>query len=185
VTITPSFEQKRSPGVKVVMETLRAQGIAIGEARAGDRFNAGDVNMSVLHPPAEGPDGLENVRSMVMLIEHRGHRILLTGDLEKTGLRMFLDATPPKADVLMAPHHGSAAANTGELADKTRPRLVIACDGPKIVSPKEDDAYTKRKIPYWITWPHGAITLRSHATGLTAETFRTGQRMVVVSGADK
>jgi competence protein ComEC len=183
VAITPSFERKNAPGVRAAMERVRASGIRIRETSAGDRFAAGDVKMSVLHPPTEGPEGLENVRSLVMLVEHRGHRILLTGDLEKVGLRQFLNGTPPKVDVLMAPHHGSAAANTDELADKTKPRLVIACDGPKSVPGKRDDAYTKRKIPYWVTWPHGAITLRSHATGLTAETFRTGQRLVVVSGA--
>ena len=183
VTITPSFEQKNAPGVRAALEQVRAYGITVRETRAGDRFQLSDVSMSVLHPPAEGPVGLENVRSLVMLVEHKGHRILLTGDLEKNGLRQFLDSKPPNVDVLMAPHHGSVAANTDELAEKTSPRLVIACDGPKNIRAKGDDAYTKRKIPYWITWPHGAITLRSHATGMTAETSRTGQRFVVVSGS--
>ena len=183
MVITPSFEQKQAPGVHAAMEQVRSRGIAIRETYAGDRFTAGDVTLSVLHPPPSGPEGLENVRSLILLIEHRGHRILLTGDLEKTGLRMFLSATPPKVDVLMAPHHGSAAANTGELADKTRPRLVIACDGRKDTPAKDDNVYAKRKIPYWVTWPHGAITLRSNATGLIAETYRTGQRVVVTVGS--
>ena len=105
----------------------------------------------------------------------------------KTGLRQFLEGKPPHVDVLTAPHHGSAMANTDEelAADKTKPRLVVACDGPKSTPTKSEDVYTKRKIPYWVTWPHGAITIRSHATGLTAETFRTGQRLVVVSGAQQ
>ncbi len=184
ITITPSFEQKNAPGVRAAMSQLRAMGISVRETRAGDRFTGDDLALSVLHPPAVGPEGLENVRSMVLMLDHRGHRILLTGDLEKNGLRQFLNAAPPQVDVLMAPHHGSAAANTGELADKTRPRLVIACDGPKYVPAKGVDAYTKRKIPYWVTWPHGAVTIRSHATGLTAETYRTGQRMVVTAQPD-
>jgi hypothetical protein len=29
------------------------------------------------------------------------------------------------------------------------------------------------------TWPHGAVTVRSHPTGLVVETFRTGQRFAV------
>lgn len=184
VTITPSFETKNAPGVRFAMEQMRSHGIAIRETSSGDVATIGDVKMTILHPPATGPEGVENVRSLVLLIEHRGHRILLTGDLEKNGLRQFLDNNPPKVDVLMAPHHGSAAANTSELADKTRPRLVIACDGPKNNAVK-DDTYTKMKTPYWITWPHGAITLRSHASGLTAETYRSGQRLVVVAGIER
>lgn len=182
IAITPSFEQKNAPGVRAAMENARGHGIPIREIRMGDRDAVGDVTIAILHPPTDGPLGLENVRSLVMLIGHRGHRILLTGDLEKTGLRQFLGGEPPQVDVLMAPHHGSAPANTDELADKTKPRLVIACDGPKNAPAKGDAAYAKRKIPYWVTWPHGAITIRSHATGLTAETFRTGQRLVVRSG---
>src|SRR5437763_1444308 len=34
----------------------------------------------------------------------------------------------------------------------------------------------------WDTWAHGAVTLRSNPTGLTAETFRTGHRVVVKRG---
>ena len=34
----------------------------------------------VLHPPQIGPDGNENSRSLVLLIRHAGHTVLLTGD---------------------------------------------------------------------------------------------------------
>jgi competence protein ComEC len=125
------------------------------------------------------------VRSLVLLVEHHGHRILLTGDLEKNGLAWVTDLEATHVDVLMAPHHGSPAANTPKLADWASPKLVIACDGPKYQIAKEEDTYTKKKIPYWITWPHGTITLRSHHTGLIAETFRTGQRMVVTTGGGR
>ena len=55
-------------------------------ARTGDRFSAGEVELEVLHPPANGPAGRENVRSLVLLVRHRGHTILLTGDLEGAGV---------------------------------------------------------------------------------------------------
>ena len=185
ITISPSFEEKRSPGVGYVIAEIRKRGIALRETRAGDRFDAGEVRMTVLHPPAEGPEGVENVRSLVLLIEHQGHRILLTGDLEKTGLDMVTERVLAPVDVLMAPHHGSLAANTPKLAEWAKPKLVVASDGPKNAPAKEEDTYTKKKIPYWITQHHGTITLRSHRTGLIAETFRTGQRMVVNVGKER
>ena len=182
VTLTPSFEQKQTAGVHYAVGELRRRGIAIRIARAGDQFSAGEVQLSVLHPPSEGPEGAENARSLVLLVEHRGHRILLTGDLELKGLDWLTDLPPVSVDVMMAPHHGSAVANTEKLADWAKPRLAVACDGPKQTAGKHEDIYTKKKIPYWITWPHGTITLRSHRTGLIAETYRTGQRMVVTPG---
>jgi hypothetical protein len=32
------------------------------------------------------------------------------------------------------------------------------------------------------TWPHGAVTVRSHASGLVVETFQSGERFVVRRG---
>jgi competence protein ComEC len=183
VTMTPSFALKPAPGVAHVISELRRRGIAVRESRAGDQFSAGDVSMSVLHPPAEGLDGPnENIRSLVLLIEHKGHRILLTGDLEKEGMTMLLRTPPTHTDVLMAPHHGSPTATPARLLDWATPKLAVACDGPKNVMRKEEGVYARKKVPYWVTWPHGTITLRSHRTGLIAETFRTGQRVVVVAG---
>ncbi len=184
ITWTPSFEHKQAPGVAFVVQDMRRRGIPVREARAGDRCSAGDLDVSVLHPPQEGPEGKENVRSMVLLVEHRKHKLLLTGDLELRGLDWLLDHPPIAVDVLMAPHHGSPTANPDRLADWAKPRLAIACDGPRPLG-LGPDTYTKKKIPYWITWPHGTITLRSHRTGLIAETYCTGQRMVVTAGGDR
>ncbi len=125
------------------------------------------------------------MRSLVLLIEHQRHSMLLTGDLELKGLDYLLDRPPLRLDVLMAPHHGSRAANPPRLIEWASPRLAIACDGPRASTSKEEDAYAKKKIPYWITWPNGAITLRSHRTGLIAETYRTGQRLVVTAGNNR
>lgn len=178
ITLAPSFEQKQSPGVAFVLRDLRKRGIAIRETFAGERFKIGEVGFRILHPPPVGPEGPENARSLVMVVEHAGHRIMFTGDLELKGLAMVLDGPPEHVDVLMAPHHGSHTANTDDLAKWASPLLVIGCDGPKPPS-REPDVYTKRKIPYWITWPHGTITLHSQRTALVAETYRTGQRVVL------
>ena len=37
----------------------------------------------------------------------------------------------------------------------------------------------------WETEVHGAITLRSHRTGLKAEAFRTGERRIATRGGGK
>src|SRR5262249_30666901 len=112
VTMTPSFTQKGLPGVQKTLAEIDHRGVPVRIAYAGDRLTAGAVTFDVLHPPAIGPDGNENARSLVMRLSFDGRTVLLTGDLEGPGLGRVLSLPPDPVDVLMAPHHGSATANT-------------------------------------------------------------------------
>jgi competence protein ComEC len=129
VTCTPTFADKETPGVRQTLSVLEKRGIPIRIVQAGDRLVAGSLEMDVMHPPAIGLDGNENARSMVLLVRHREHSILLTGDLEGPGLDRVLRMPPPKLDILMSPHHGSRVANKPELAVWARPKLVLSCEG--------------------------------------------------------
>jgi competence protein ComEC len=181
VTCTPTFADKPTPGVRATLDALERRRVPLRIAQIGDRFSAGDVDIEVLHPPANGPEGVENVRSLVLRIQHRGHTILLTGDLEGAGLDNVIARPTPAIDVLMTPHHGSGANRAEDLANWAQPRLVVSSRG-RLDAGKAAVAYQNKGIPYWSTWPDGAITIRSHATGLTAETFATGRREVVKPG---
>jgi competence protein ComEC len=141
------------------------------------------VQIEVLHPPADWLRGNENARSLVLLVRHAGHALLLTGDLEEEGLNRVLRELPPThVDVLQAPHHGSGKSNTPELAAWAQPQVVISCQGQEPGRGQQPDPYTPTGAHFLATWPHGAVTVRSHRTGLVVETFRTGQRFAVRSG---
>src|SRR5262249_34701522 len=120
--------------------------------------------------------------SLVLLVKHAGHSLLLTGDLEKEGMKRVLGLRPVPVDVLMAPHHGSLKANPKELAEWARPVLVVSCQGPPRGGGRARGLYPKGELPVLGTWPHGAVTVRSGRTGLVVETFRTGQRFVIREG---
>jgi competence protein ComEC len=182
VTCTPTFEDKPTEGVARVLRDIRAGGIPRRVVRAGDWLSAGDVQIEVLHPPDDGPEGAENARSLVLLVRHAGHALLLTGDLEEAGLARVLGLTAVHVDVLQAPHHGSRKSNTPELAVWARPQVAIACQGPPLGGREPPEPYTSMGAHFLGTWPHGAITVRSHRTGLVVETFRTGQRFAVRPG---
>jgi competence protein ComEC len=82
--------------------------------------------------------------------------------------------------VMMAPHHGSRAALSRELVGWCRPKFVVANRGPeKGNTMRPGDA---GPADVWDTWGHGAVTVRSHPTGLVAEAYRTGERVVVTRG---
>lgn len=180
VTCSPTFADKTIPAVPLTLERLRQRGVPVRIVRAGDRLMAGDVSLEVLHPPAVGPEGNENARSLVLQVRHAGHSILLTGDLEGDGLRRLLDEVAPRpVDVLMAPHHGSHLANTPELARWARPRVVVSCQGRPRPPREVRQRYEGIAAHLLDTRQHGAVTVRSHASGLVVETFTTKQRLVV------
>jgi competence protein ComEC len=140
----------------------------------GNRLRAGEVEIEVLHPPAAGPDGNENSRSMVLLIRHAGHSILLTGDLEGPGLEQVTMFTAPPVDVLMAPHHGNKVA-TAAMVHWAKPRVLLSCQGPPRSALKTEPE--NAAVPSLLgTWPHGAVTVHSRADSLVLETFVSKQR---------
>jgi competence protein ComEC len=178
VTLTPSFADKTSPGVSVALAAIEKHGVPWRTVTAGDKLSAGAVTLDVLHPPPTGPPGNENTRSMVLLLRHAGHAVLLTGDLEGVGQEMVRASPIPPVDVLLAPHHGAANANLREMAAWARPRLVVSSQAAR---PTDHLTATYGAI-VWDTPTAGAVTLRSHATGLTAEAFRSGELRVVRRG---
>jgi competence protein ComEC len=185
VTWTPTFADKRAPGVEHVVAELARRGVAVRVAKQGDVFTAGPVKLEVLHPPAEGVSGNENARSLVLAVRHAGHTLLLTGDLEGEGTRRVLSLPPVHCQVLMAPHHGSRAADPGGIVAWSQPKVVVSCQGPPRTPGGTANAYSARGAQFLSTWEHGAVTVRSHASGLVVETFRTGQRFVVRAGGGK
>jgi competence protein ComEC len=108
ITTTPTFARRGNRPVEATLKALARHGVGLRVVRAGDRLAAGEVTIDVLHPPAEGPEGNENVRSLVLLVRHGGHTLLLTGDLEGPGLERLLGLRPAPVDVLMSCHflHG-------------------------------------------------------------------------------
>jgi competence protein ComEC len=179
VTYTPTFPNKDTPGIRMTLDALEKYGVKRRVVHAGDRLEAGEVQFEVLHPPAIGPVGNENARSMVLLIRHVGHGFLLTGDLEGPGLARVLALPPVPVDVFMAPHHGSRFPNTPQLAQWARPKVVVSCEGLPRGPVRPAEPYTPMGATFLGTWPHGAITVRSHASGLVVETFQTRLQFVV------
>jgi competence protein ComEC len=192
VTLTPSFPDKPTPGVAATLAALERHGVRVRFAKLGDRFVAGAVAMEVLHPPEDGPPGNENVRSLVLLVRHGGHAILLTGDLEGVGQDRVRERPIAPVEVMLAPHHGGVSANPfARDADGTvRPGLMAAWARPRLVVSSQRSGKTGHLTAgygavgatVWDTPTAGAVTVRSHATGLTAEAFRSGEAKVIHRG---
>ena len=177
VTLTPSFAEKPTQEVEAALAAIREWGVPSRLAHTGMSFKAGGVNLRVLHPPPDGPPGIENERSLVLLVAHGTHRLLLTGDLERSGTTLVLANPIDPVDVLMAPHHGSRGAAPAALAAWAKPTFVAVSRGPAL-----GNSLTPADLPGQLVWDtdtSGAITITSGPTGLTATAFLTGERHVV------
>jgi competence protein ComEC len=181
VTTTANFLERSNPPVNEALAILARRGIPLRTVRAGDRLNAGEVDLRVLHPPPGWNQGNENARSLVLYVQHAGRTMLLTGDLEGPGLERVLALPRVKVDVLMAPHHGSRTANTPALAEWADPAVVISCQGRPRGGTASPEPYTPRGARFLSTQTYGAVTLRSAFDGLIVETYRTRERWLVQS----
>lgn len=99
-----------------------AEGRSVGatETAAAAAYGAtrrvGELTMQVLWPPPGADPDNPNDASVVLLVEVRGVRLLLTGDVEPPSQAALARAWPGLAvDVLKVPHHGSRHQDVGWL----------------------------------------------------------------------
>ncbi len=179
VNLTPTFAERTTPGVTFTLRALERAGMSARVLHAPAQWETDGIGFDALHPPASGPEGNENSRSLVMAVRCRDMTILLTGDLEGTGLERVLAMPPRPVDILMAPHHGSRTSNKTALAEWSRPKFVVSCQGPPKSVPREPNPYEALGARYLGTWPHGAVTIRSQGNAFLVETYLTKNQWTI------
>jgi competence protein ComEC len=135
--------------------------------RAGQRWEWDDARFEILHPDeGEYLRGRKpNARSCTLKISVGTRSILLPGDIEAAQEARLLTEVPRKlrADVLLAPHHGSGTSSTVKFLDAVQPGLAIFQVGyrNRYRHPKADvvTRYDARGIAYWRTDQAGAVRI--------------------------
>jgi len=99
---------------------------------AGQHWRWDGVSFEVLHPAAadyELPQK-SNAMSCVLRISNGRHSALLTGDIELAQeQRLVAAGANLKADVLLAPHHGSKTSSSAAFLDAVQPTLALVQAG--------------------------------------------------------
>lgn len=95
----------------------------------GQRWDWDGVRFELLHPDAG--EWSDNNRSCVLRVSTPAFSALLAGDIERGAeARLLRDhAERLRADVLIAPHHGSKTSSTESFVQAVRPELVIFAAG--------------------------------------------------------
>jgi competence protein ComEC len=102
----------------------------------------------------------DNDKSLVVLIEYAGRKILLCSDIEIKAQRKLLGLYPNlKAQVVVVPHHGSARTLQEGFLQKLQAEILIcscssrAFEKGQITQPKIQDTQS------YYTGPHGQVTV--------------------------
>lgn len=175
VLIGPGFLNDDQPLPAEIVERCSRHHIPVGLLASGHQLALHpDVQIRVLHPSEEFYSNKDNPFSLVMAIEYRGRRVLLTGDLEGDGLNAVLRQPAWDCDVLLSPHHGSRAANPDRLNRWATPEWVVVSTHDRTAEANLLPAYSSAKQVF-STANRGATEFRITPDGkLRVETFRSG-----------
>ncbi|MGL4464469.1 MAG: ComEC/Rec2 family competence protein, partial [Planctomycetia bacterium] len=164
------------PAVASLFRRCVERGADVRLVWEGDVVRLGGADgwtLRVLHPPADFPGPTDNANSLVLDAHGGSRRVVLTGDLEKSGLSrlLSLDADGP-VDVFAAPHHGSRTSNMATTAAWTPMGLVAASRGPDGSPTAEDHLAVYQRA--------GAATERTDRGGTISAHWTVGGRVVEV-----
>jgi competence protein ComEC len=151
--------------------------VPLRETWSGDRLRVGgNCLLEVWHPTRSGVLGSDNANSLVLDVEYRHRRILLTGDLESPGMDDLLAESPCHCDVILTPHHGSARSNPPGFAAWSTPDVAVVSGGSNDRRPEVDRAYIDCGARVFNTADSGAIRVLIDAAGVNVSTWkrRTG-----------
>lgn len=128
----------------------------------GERWSYDEVQFEVLHPDSTAMQKKKNNYSCVILVTIGSHRILLTGDIEKSVEEALLTQLTD-IDVLIVPHHGSKTSSSEAFLTTLQPKQAWIPVGwhnryhhphPSTVA-----RYEVHGIPLWRTDESGALMI--------------------------
>nr|WP_283104676.1 DNA internalization-related competence protein ComEC/Rec2 [Shewanella olleyana] len=120
----------------------------------------------------------DNNRSCIAYISDDKHKLLLAGDIEKNAEQYFIENNKlTKADILLAPHHGSRTSSTAAFIDVVSPKQVIFTAGfaNQYGFPKDDvvNRYKIRGIESLVSGKSGQISIDFNPSNYVIRQYRT------------
>jgi competence protein ComEC len=183
IYVSPVMFRKVPPAVEELRSAIDRSGVPVHTLYAGQRLPApDDSKIEALHPPEKGVFGSDNANSIVLLIEYAGRRVLLTGDLETTGLEELLAREACDADLVLAPHHGSPRSNPGRFSDWCTPEFVVISGrrslGDEATVESVKNSFRLRGAEVFHTAEDGCVSALVDQRGVAVSTFRPHVRAV-------
>lgn len=155
---------------KALLEWLKPRAEVRVLKRGQELQLAPRLTLRCLWPDAEFVRGLlgerdqRNEGALVLELQAGPTKVLLPSDVETRGLAGVLPHAR-RADVLFAPHQGSAVERLPEILTRLGPRHVVISARETFPAEGAKQAYDASGAKVWKTWQHGAVTFVLGADG--------------------
>lgn len=114
-------------------------------------------------------EGNDNDASIVVALVNDRDSYLFAGDLEKDGIRAYLEAKHEEYDVLKMPHHGQRSSNTDDFIEDVHPQIAVITDAKKDPADKKIlKLLAEANVETYRTSVNGTIAIESDGTGAYA-----------------
>jgi competence protein ComEC len=168
----------RAVDVRQIMSSMPVNEIeSTAPCHAPDEWQWDGVTFTVLYPPPVGSAerrANDNDVSCVLRVQGPGGSVLLTGDIEAPSEKFLVERASAqlRADVVVAPHHGSLTSSTPEFISAVAPRDVLFPVGYRnrfgFPKPAVAQRYRDAAGRMYDSATHGAITFRVTREGVGA-----------------
>jgi competence protein ComEC len=147
--------------VAFTVNALRARGIEVRAIGAGYSVPLGSTRMRFLWPSEGFASERANDESLVARVEVDTEAcvraLMLLGDIEPAGIEAMLRTSGAlRADIVEAPHHGSARPGSIAFVDSLMPSVVVQSTGPQRLGDERWDG-VKAHALWWTTASDGAV----------------------------
>ncbi len=151
------------------LDELRRRGVEIQPVHAGDSWRIGRVRLDVIWPPEGLALRRENDASLVARATaptSAGQRTaLFTGDIQDESIaRLLVSDADVRAQVVEAPHHGSARPLAFAFVEETRADIVVQSTGEGRAGDERWDDVKRGRI-WWTTAVDGAASVTFEEDG--------------------
>lgn len=180
-------------GAASLVEAMPVAEIFSGEARRmgwtefepcqrGLEWEWDGVHFRFLHPVRPLAEREGNDDACVLRVSHGGQVLLIGSDIEAAAERdLLVSGEPLRADVLVAPHHGSLTSSTPPFVEAVSPTWVLYSAGyrNRYGHPREEvmARYQGVGARQYISWQEGAMQMRlGGEEGITLQAHRSQAR---------
>jgi competence protein ComEC len=171
------------PGTTTLLAELDAMDRPPRIVAPGDVLPLGrDTRIQFLWP-GKGVDGLaDNDSGLVLKLNFAGRSILFPADIQDAGMTALLAMTDKiKADVLVAPHHGSSEKTTGAFVAAVDPAVVLSSNDRTLSNKQRRFETLIGSRPLYRTNVCGAVTVIISRDGtVRVEPFQTDKLKTLV-----
>lgn len=173
------------PGYERLLNAARQASIPIQTASAGDLLEQSrDLRLQCLGMPGLIKDSAAsaNDRSLVLHLQYGARSLLLPADVGVSSeARLLQTGARLRADVLLAPHHGSRTSAGEAFIAAVNPALIVVSAGQRqqgvLPAPEHLERWQRQKIRTLITAQAGTVTVSTDGKDVRAKTF-TGDQFV-------